>query len=97
MKVLVDGKEVFRTKTQWGKRYPYFGETYFSPRMKKDARITIEMWDNDSWPRLLASPDDLMSRWDDKSIDSLLNYSYLLGDARDGSFQNRIDYTSSWR
>lgn len=97
MKVLVDGQEVFRTRTQWGKRYPSFDQTYFSPRMRKDARITIEMWDDDSRPLILKSPDDLMSRWSDQTIDSLLKYTYLLGDPRDEQWQNRIDYISSWR
>lgn len=97
MKVIVDGQEVFRTETKWGKRYPNFRETYFSNRMRKDARITIEMWDDDSRPRDWGSPDDLMSRWDNQSVDLLLKYSYLMGNPRDGIWQNRIDYTSSWR
>ena len=48
VKLFIDGKEVYRTECCVNTHMPYFGEQYRSPRMHKSARITIEMWDEDS-------------------------------------------------
>lgn len=65
----MNDKEVFKSDTVWDRHMPYFGETYHSPLMSKNARITIEMWDDDSG--FFGSPDDLIIRWE-TSIDELL-------------------------
>lgn len=96
IKVLIDDIEVFRTETKTAQRHPVFKETYYSPRMRKNAKITIEMWDNDNPQHCLGSPDELMSRWDDGRVSSLSRYTTLADHLWDDEYQNKIDYSSSW-
>lgn len=88
--------EVFRTESKPAQKHPVFKETYYSPLMRKDAKITIEMWDNDNTRHCLGSPDELMSRWDNIRVNSLMRYTTLAGRLWDDEYQNKIDYTSSW-
>lgn len=92
IKLLVDGTEVYRTDCRVNSHMPYFGETYRSPRIHKSARITIELWDEDSgW---MGSPDALMLRWETK-IEALLQNGIKWGES--GYWKNKIVTASSWK
>lgn len=93
IKILIDGKEVFRTETKWDTSEPTFGSTYQS-KLNKNARITIEMWDDD----VGDTPDDLMSKWDNLTVESLRNnHEHLEGKLWDAQYQNKIEYSTSCR
>lgn len=68
--------------------------------MRKDARITIEIWDDDSG--FLGSSDDLMLRWS-TSIDELLRNGskyYRIGSDRKDRSKGGYDMIitkSRWR
>ncbi len=51
---------MFRSKVLLDTSQPQWNlnETYSSPKIRKNAQIIIEMWDEDD-----ISPDDLMARW----------------------------------
>ncbi|XP_031630421.1 uncharacterized protein LOC116345309 [Contarinia nasturtii] len=92
IKILVEGKEVYRTECRVNTHMPYFGETYRSPRIHKSVRITIELWDEDSgW---MGSPDALMMRWE-TNIDQLVNNGIKWGEK--GYWKNKIVTASSWK
>lgn len=98
VKVKVDGKEVWRGKTQWNNAQPKFLETYSSPRMRKDSKVQIELWDNDSkWTDVIKSDDDLMDKWY-ATAESLSKYDTLLGQDTDYAItRNQLNIRSSWR
>lgn len=90
IKVFIDGREVFRTDYRLNNNMPYFGETYRSPRIHKQAHITIEMWDEDSgW---MESTDDLMMRWE-TNVEDLIRNGIKWGFKQ----RNKIVTTSSWK
>lgn len=100
IKILIDDREVHKTETQWDTPHPIWDVTYKSKRMRKDARITIEIWDDDSG--FLGSSDDLMLRWS-TSIDELLRNGskyYRIGSDRKDRSKGGYDMIitkSRWR
>lgn len=96
IKILIDDREVFRTKTQWHKNIVNFDETYISPRMGKNSTIAIEMWDDDSTVDDWGTPNDLMSRWGNGNVKKFMRYSKLAGQQWNGKYQNKVHYSSSW-
>lgn len=96
MKVLIDEIEVYQTEPKSAQKHPVFKETYYSPRISKDAKITIEMWDSDKRPgQCFGAPDELMSRWEG-NVEAFQRYTTLVGQLWDDEYQNNVDYTSSW-
>lgn len=96
IKILVNDREVFRTKTHWQQNIVNFDETYVSPPMLKNSSVVIEMWDNDSTIGDWGTPDDLMSRWGIGTVDLFNRYSKLAGPKWHGKYQNKVQYSSSW-
>lgn len=93
IKVFIDGREVFRTDHKLNNHMPYYGDTYRSPKMLKTARITIEMWDEDSsW---IESDDDLILRWE-TNIDALLKNG-IHWSGRGNIWKNKIVTASTWK
>lgn len=88
MRVKINGVGKYRTNTAWDYDTPIFGETFVSERITKDSTITIEMWDDDAGDTF----DDLMSRWEDLTIDWLTRTGRTLKDVR-----NNIQIYSIWK
>lgn len=59
MRLLINGKKVFQTKTVHSQNFAQIYQTYVSDEpISKNSEIIIEMWDYDRF-----SPDDFMSSW----------------------------------
>lgn len=71
--VKVDGDEKGRTPTVWDDNSPNFDTTVNLGLISENANIIIEMVDNDA----AHTDDDLMSRWDNLRVSSLLGTHYL--------------------
>lgn len=96
IKILIDDQEVFRTKTHWHQNVVNFDETFVSARMRKNASIAIEMWDDDSTVGDWGTPDDLMARWRNGNVEVFSSHSKLAGPKWYGKYQNKVRYSSSW-
>lgn len=95
MKILIDDREVFRTEIKTAQMHPVFKESYYSHLIRKNSKVTIEMWDSDTSKHCIGSPDELMSSWTGR-VDSIIRYSTLTGRLWNDEYQNKIDYTSIW-
>lgn len=84
--VKIDGVEKYRSRTIWDSYTPTFDSTFNSEPISEDASITIELWDNDDGD----SNDDLMSRWDNLRVSSLLSTRHL------ADRYNTIQVHSKW-
>lgn len=58
VKLLIDGKEVFRTEDVGNRNYPKYNQEYSTgTSVSKYSKIVIQLWDAD------INPDDLMDEW----------------------------------
>ncbi|XP_037048076.1 uncharacterized protein LOC119082620 [Bradysia coprophila] len=88
VKVSIEGHHVFTTSKKSNAPEATFFETFKTSRVQKTAKITLEMWDDDSG--FLGSPDDLMLRAD-TTIGELLTQDAL----RHG--ENTIFISTQWK
>lgn len=96
VKIRVDGRVVWRSKTHWNEPLPKFFETYHSPRMKKDSKIVVEMWDDDN--ELVPSDDDFMDRWHTRSASAISHRKQLIGRKWEAfKYRNRLFIDSHWQ
>lgn len=59
IRLLINGKKVFQSKTIHNENFALIDQTYVSEKpISKNSEIIIEMWDYDRF-----SPDDFMSSW----------------------------------
>lgn len=97
IRIRVDGHEVWRSKTHWNEPLPKFFETYQSPRMKKNSKIIVEMWDDDN-AKMYKSEDDFMERWWSRSPSAISTRNRLIGKKWDTFItQNKLFIDSRWR
>lgn len=85
--VKIDGVEHYRSSTVHDTYSPNFDSTTFiSGIIRDDARITMEMWDNDDGD----TDDDLMARWETLSINRLRNQIHW------SNKYNSVEVYSKW-
>lgn len=83
--LFINNKKVYQTRILFDQTNVYFGETYTSHVINRNASIRIEMWDHD----LMSSPDLILS-WD-TNVDELLQKRIKYGTGK-----NKIVTSSSW-
>ncbi|XP_031634116.1 atlastin-like [Contarinia nasturtii] len=87
IKLFIDNKMVYQTKTIWDKKHLVFNETYTTPdNINKKAPITIQLWDFDN----LSSHDPILT-WD-TSVKELLKTKI-----KHGHGENKIKIRASWK
>lgn len=87
IKLFIDNKMVYQTKTIFDKKYLVFNETYTTPEyINKKAPITIQLWDYDAF----SSHDPILT-WD-TSVKELLKTKI-----KHGHGENKIKIQSSWK
>lgn len=90
IKCFVDGAEDFETETILDTKNPNFSRKYRSSRIRKDSRLSFEMWDFDAG----SSHDLLLSR--DTNVDELLSYGNGLFTISGHTTSNQIGMRVSW-
>lgn len=92
IKIIVDGTEIFHSKTIVNSERPHFKEIV-QMNVCADAKIVLEMWDEDV---SLQGGDDLMRRWGPMNVSQLGALPLFQGNKWHRGFQNSIKARSTW-
>lgn len=88
VKFYANNEMIGQTSVVWNEKYPYIDKTFISPKINKEAPITIEMLDYDS-----ATSSDVILSWN-TNIPELLNNGELYNIY--GIGENKIVTKSTW-
>lgn len=84
--VLIDGKQVYKTKEKDNTAHPVFNEIFKTGLISSDAIITLQMWDSDEG----SSDDDKMSTWSG-TPDYYLKHSKLVSKTVKNNRRNSLN------